>query len=63
MPEVRDAASGLTLFDELFKSMQVKQSAKRALWTVPLEITKDLVIGVKGCTRFLQPACPLLPFA
>ena len=42
------ARDGLVAFDELLESMRTKTSAKRALWTVPLSITDDLVIGVKG---------------
>ncbi|KAL7417971.1 SPOC like C-terminal domain-containing protein [Mrakia frigida] len=47
-PEVLRASDGLVAFENLLTDLQVKQMAKRALWTVPLMLTDDLVIGVKG---------------
>lgn len=42
------AASGLVKFDELLNSMLIRQRPKRALWTVGLDISPGLTIGVKG---------------
>jgi len=47
-PEVLRASDGLVGFEDLLNQLQVKQMAKRALWSVPLELTDDMVIGVKG---------------
>lgn len=59
------ARDGLVAFDELLESMRTKTTSKRALWSVPLTITEDLVIGVKGSVsirseRLVKPVEPQL---
>jgi hypothetical protein len=54
------ARDGLVAFDDLLESMRTKTTAKRALWSVPLMLTEDLVIGVKGSVHFELLARPVI---
>lgn len=50
------ALGGLAALRDLQSGLTVRQSSKRSLWTLPLTISEDLVIGVKGCVPFRLPA-------
>jgi ATP-dependent DNA helicase 2 subunit 1 len=49
--DVLDTATSL---DHLLTQVRLNGSKKRSLWRVPFEITKDLVIGVKGYASYIE---------
>lgn len=49
----------ITRVDDLLSQMRFHEVPKRALFSVPFELAKGFVIGVKGCARHLHSwSCP-----
>ena len=46
--EGTSAYGGMTAFQDLLAGLTVRQSTKRGIFTIPLTIAEDVVIGVKG---------------
>lgn len=53
VPTIPDVVSG---FQDLIDKLQVRESAKRALFSVPLHLGKGFIIGIKGCVSVTR-AC------
>lgn len=51
--EGASAYGGMTAFQDLLAGLTVRQSTKRGMFTIPLTIAEDVVIGVKGCVHVL----------
>lgn len=47
-PDILPEAVSITKVDELLAQMKIREIPKRALFSVPFELAKDFVIGLKG---------------
>lgn len=57
--EVLPESVSITRIDELLSQMRFREVPKRALFSIPFELAKDFVLGIKG--YFLNLRCAILP--